>query len=1433
MEQGRFELVFPFGGLNDNEAYSDQPEGTTIEAVNVRPFDPKTGRRRGAQRAGTAEWSTQAATTSKIQSILSVPFSQERIKYTLQTTPTAEWTKVTPAEGTAHAITTDKNGYLYVYEGSSTLMKFNPDGTLLTTLPHPTAGAGTVVRIAVDEFGNVYAGLRRLSTGLVQKWTREEDDTYRLSWSLDTGRLRDIAVQNDILYCAIDYADYLTPGGTSKVEAFGGLLSGDTPAMIWEKSVPHPLHAIDVRSSGTLYFASPPNPTRGEEAGTGGFAESLVDWNPTDITNINGRLHYWLDAAYLEEQTIGVNHEEHLPQDIPSILTRADYSAITPGTDALNASDTTARKMLLPSQSYYRYDSPTNDGAGTNGSVTRTAPVYLAQSYGQLPSLEFAAGNAGNNASWDDLRTVSHRALVTTYNNNNAFGDTKASTSGALPENGGALPGKDGQAYIFAIVGQLDDSQGDKAVVFVAEDGTSEDGTRNFGLHMTANMLHGGIAADPRTAIIELNDATFHEAGGGTATSNEKPVNLNNSDGRFIVTVVVQPGTKKGAIRVNGRAFASFTIGSHKLQGTATGGGSGDAGGNRVNAGRLVIGGPTQGHPYQTGDRLMDDDGWMQEAPITADGHDNNGVPWLIGSLRWTEADHPSNDDAGGWTANTKYSGLNGKICEVLTVLADHDGSGGINNNTAALAPQDNAGHTCTYSIDGDGYLNTRGNSNTDVTADVTEVERIEGYLAHKWGVAGDLPQTGTDTSAGQGQTGTGMIERHPFRATAPTGGTGTSTGYDDSDYTNALLSKAGIVAKVSPSGDGVWAATGGGMGYAVKADEDGNVYTAGPTSDEGEVGEETVQARKIIDQGTTFSADPSDGAWTYNRSAASEEFSAEEAVRYPRIEVDSDGNLYLPMANAATTNQVKRLSAEGSDGSGVVDWEYTLSDEVSALGVALPPTSPTVADETITGPEFVYVATDNGNELGTATLTLPQIHKLRQLLAEENLADGTSSRAVKLIGVSGGDISELAPDGNTSLAVDALGTNTPFVTAVSAFGKGYFVDGINYKKYTPPTVATGTGTVETWVATKGEIPPRAKLVTFWRGRMVLARDPEDPQDWHMSALGDPDNWDKDPSVYTATMAISGNNARCGKAPDIVNAIIPYSDDLLLFGGDSNIYRLTGDPMGGGQMDTVTTATGIAYGEAWCKDPEGVVYFFGSRGGVYAMTPQGEVVSISSRSIEQRLQEIDLRNIQVKLVWSTREQGLYVYQVPDLFSSYTVRTSWFWDKRNNAWFEDEISSTLDQISAAAEVDGDQYDDRVLLLGTEQGKYMWYDPSAASDFDSSGAGGRISSSVVLGPVAHEEALASYRYAKIKAELARGQAGLDYSIRVGDQAATYRESAEAPHGSGRFNGGPNSYAPGTFKGASMWVRLSNSAIGERWALEALSLTAYPAGRKLIQP
>ena len=63
-------LDFPFNGLNETEAKRRQPQGTTPDCLNVRPFDGIAQQRRGSQRGGLSKYLTNAVNGSNfIQAI--------------------------------------------------------------------------------------------------------------------------------------------------------------------------------------------------------------------------------------------------------------------------------------------------------------------------------------------------------------------------------------------------------------------------------------------------------------------------------------------------------------------------------------------------------------------------------------------------------------------------------------------------------------------------------------------------------------------------------------------------------------------------------------------------------------------------------------------------------------------------------------------------------------------------------------------------------------------------------------------------------------------------------------------------------------------------------------------------------------------------------------------------------------------------------------------------------------------------------------------------------------------------------------------------------------------------------------------------------------------------------------------------------------------
>jgi len=621
-----------------------------------------------------------------------------------------------------------------------------------------------------------------------------------------------------------------------------------------------------------------------------------------------------------------------------------------------------------------------------------------------------------------------------------------------------------------------------------------------------------------------------------------------------------------------------------------------------------------------------------------------------------------------------------------------------------------------------------------------------------------------------------------------------------------------GVQASAMPDPSGVGTTPDGGIGLDVAVNSDGDVYTIGVQYD----ASPGNTVRKLVDTGTKLSTLVSDGAWATDVPVT--------YLNYSRIAVDAFDNVYVPRISAVGAGQgVKVFKSTGLAGAAVEEevGGFSMPDNNPPVALALPLSNPDYGEDDVDRAEFLYTVTEKAVSLNNDSIVFK--HRLVDITQTTG-----SARSFRGTVATGGNLkvfdSAFAisdPQGGTGI----FDTNGNWVQSTVLFREVFFTDGRDYNVYRPLFIENDAdGEVFPYRADIGEIPPRCKLIETWRGRIVLARDPEDPHNWHMSKAGDAYNWNQFPANVQATTAISGNNSpQVGLIPDIVNAVVPYNDDLLLFGGDHSLYRLTGDPMAGGSIDLVSDVTGMSFGRPWVKDPDGRLFFVGSRGGVYVMNPfTGAVDRISRHRVERSLQDIDFELYHTKLVWNYREEGLHVFLLP-YGSGGTLVSHWFWDEKNDAWWEDKYGITADttrQPTAALLYDADDPDDRIVLLGSEDGFLRKWDETARDD-----DGLAIDAFVTIGPLIPASSGREFRFRRLNVVLDSAQQGVNYELYTSD---TPDKIPTLPVAQGKLGPGRNPSQLVRARGSVAWLRLRQRSLNQRFAYESGSLEASPSGR-----
>ena len=550
----------------------------------------------------------------------------------------------------------------------------------------------------------------------------------------------------------------------------------------------------------------------------------------------------------------------------------------------------------------------------------------------------------------------------------------------------------------------------------------------------------------------------------------------------------------------------------------------------------------------------------------------------------------------------------------------------------------------------------------------------------------------------------------------------------------------------------------------------------------------------------------------------------------YARIDVDKFGTVYFPFHDPDTGY------AGGIQSVGWTPFDFATGLNVFKLpngqqgfAVSIDPNVPDYESDPVARAEFLYVATRNESDPTKTTQ-----HRLR--MVTRTLDAGAPPRERIDIGVAGGNVRRF----ETGTPVDipggtgALVADSPWTTLMDFGGELFMLDGKGYQCFTKKSV------IEPWTSTSaGEIPRGCKIGMVWNGRVWVARG-DDPYLWACSAKDDARNWDFDPAVAVATQAVTGPLSPMGRTPEMITALIPWTDatrdervgSVAVFGCDHSIYVAEGDP-GTGTLYQKTTGLGIAPGPCpGVVSPEGTLYFLNEDGQFCYWPLGGFPRAISEGRVDQRFREIDLSAYGPFLVYDRRERGVHIYLVP-WAPTHAVRVDhYFFCEASHGiqelgvtrtgafgtFWPDTFGEASIQPVCALTRDGDLPDDRDLILGCSDGKIR----KVSGEYDDDD-GNLIASEVTYGPLVPRGKHEQMMFTAFQVELAEGQFGCQAQVFAHTAA---KESLGHPTSTFLCDPGLNERAYSPSRGTYCYVKLASPV---PFSVEGISCEMVPGGMK----
>lgn len=1388
-------LEFPFGGRSDAKAFTKQPGLTTREALNVRGKDPVTGRLRGAQRSGLTQ--VVAPTSTKIRDMCSLNYVlNEGVAYARRSAGAAvtDWTAEV-GKSAVHC-DVDRQGNAFFLFSPNLLIKYNPTGTKLAEFAIPLPNQTHTCRaLFVDPVLDcIFVGISAGDDPALAKFhmlITEEDGSLSSVWSVAPGQfIEELRVMNDKLYVGCNNPEH----ASSSVLIYEGLTPNATPALTATLRAPYPIHGLDANGDGDVFAASGLDTThflnvviptfgtqylrfRGVHPGAPELRPRLEDWDPSQLDDAENRIWFWWRAT---DVSAADTADGSAPEEGSEIITMRDRSGFN---RHLTKATTAAATNLGITQ-------------GANYTVRRGIPALRFNGVAGYESglnftIKHAAGQTqktvlpGYRGVEDPTNTGGLYAAFFLFRLSGDPNDSDAPSSfvSALFHQQNSIgPGNQGQGlYINRTCGATRDRTSSFSQGFVswyAQLAAGQAGGACGGSPFTARQFLG-FDAETDGEETDLCLVTVLWDGGanagddvitGTCDAGGSSTVLIDATATF-VDDGIQPGDTARNTTDGSQAEVVTVDSQTQITTTALTGGTGNTWANTeayriniINYTRCLF--RVNGTPVDRGEGQSF---LTYGGPAAVEGSFVGFSPRI----------------SGAGSEDTNYVG---ELHEVLVLDRRYRG-------ISEEGPSDTVLSHDKFGSDPGGDDAAAG-AQTD-----NELTRIEAYILHRYGAGHLLPKSGDTYPHPYGLKSSTTYGTDSIMGPPPLGSTSVEA--------RAALNLPSTT-KIDATGKKQWVynketATEavvndfGGAGYAVRV-KDSGVYTMGPQADtlNTDITTHRAHARKIIDQGSTFSDDTADGAWVRRNGALA---SINTMYAYPRPDLDEFKSFYVPW-HAGSTSFFDILG----DAAGALLQSQALAATDMATVFLHDPRVPDYGDDTVDIARHAYIGF-------LASATTSEARRLDLVTA--TITEVAQSRSTHLY-VQGQDLRSFTTAGATALISAGIFNASGTVFCVPTRNEVVFLDGSTYQVYDGPA-----GTVSTLASTSaGDIDLGARLGVFWRSRLILAGFPGVGAKLIGSAIGDIRNWDIAPPREELGSAFRLSINEVDEAPpDTITGLIDASDDLLIIGGTRTITRLTGDPRAGGQMHNMSSSIGMAWGQAWCKDRRDRIFFFGTNPpGLYGIDPGGGIVPLTEGTLEDtEFEDIDFSTSYIRLFYNPRDDGIHIFQFP-FGAGGSIRRAWFFEQETHELVQrppiwpDQFALSGLQPTAGAVLAGLVKGERRLIIGCEDGGLRLWDPDATSD-----DGSVIDSVVMFPPVTRQSLPRSLALRGLKVFLGTDNHGCLVEYFGSNEADRVGREVQ------QFNArsGENPTFRRRVRGNNIFVRMRNSRLNERWAFESAYL------------